>query len=155
MSLKHTPYLLGRAEASPPHKWCQLSVCTYTCICIIISAVHPSFRIYLSSISMIYNISSVTHMCIWRRGHGHGSEHFNAMWRKRASSVTLRDTEKERLRKRRNRYQKYVVLGRQSETFWVQRVHVRLQIQGPKNKWLLLAKWSSLRNYAELHVWGH
>ena len=56
----------------------------------------------------IYNISSVTRMRIRRRGHGRGSEHFDAMWRKRASFVTSRDTEKERLRKRRNRYQKFI-----------------------------------------------
>ena len=61
-----------------------------------ISAVRPSFRIYLSSISTIYNISSVTRMCIRHRGHRCGSEHFDAMLRKRASFVTSRDTEKER-----------------------------------------------------------
>ena len=44
-------------------------------------------------------------MRIQRRGHGRGSEHFDA---KRASFVISRDTEKERLRKRRNRYQKFI-----------------------------------------------
>ena len=33
-----------------------------------ISAVRPSFRIYLSSISTIYNISSVTRMRVRRKG---------------------------------------------------------------------------------------
>ena len=103
--------LLGRAEASPTQVM-SIEIFrlynNYIYIYIYISAVRPSFRIYLSSISTIYNISSVMRMRIRRRGHGRGSEHFDARWRKRANFVTSRDTEKERLRKHRNGYQKFI-----------------------------------------------
>ena len=47
----------------------------YVCIYIYMYMCRPSFRIYLSSVSTICNISSITRMRTRRRGHG--SEHFN------------------------------------------------------------------------------
>ena len=114
----------------------------------------PSFRIYLSFISTICcNISSTTRMRTRRRDTGANT----STWRKRASShrgtkkktekvqkqiseISQGELQKLRLRGRKATEKIYVVLGRQSETFWVQSVYVRLQIQVPKNKWLFLPR---------------